>query len=133
MRQVRTVTRLAPHLPPVRGDAIQLQQVFLNLILNASHSMMANESGHRVLTVSTVCDDRSVKAIFSDNGPGFSPETKNRLFESFFTTRADGIGLGLPISRSIARAHEGDLWADRNAEGGAVFHVRLPALDQVRQ
>jgi PAS domain S-box-containing protein len=132
IRQVRTVKQLAPDAPIVYGDHIQLQQVFLNLILNACEALMTNESGDRVLTVSTMRNNGTVEAIFSDNGPGFSRETMDRLFEPFFTTKEHGIGLGLPISRSIMTAHRGEVWAANNTEGGAEFHVKLP-LVQVAQ
>jgi C4-dicarboxylate-specific signal transduction histidine kinase len=94
---------------------------------------MANDSDNRVLTVSIIRDNGSVEAVFADNGPGFSPETMDRLFEPFFTTKQHGIGLGLPISRSIVTAHRGEVWAENSAEGGAAFHVRLPALARVMQ
>ena len=133
IRQVRAVKHLTPQPALVVGDQIQLQQVFLNLILNACEALMANQGDNRVLTVSTRRNNGSVEAIFTDNGPGFSPDTMEHLFEPFFTTKEHGIGLGLPISRSIMAAHRGDVWAENNDEGGAAFHVRLPALSQVLQ
>jgi PAS domain S-box-containing protein len=133
IRQVRMVKHLTANPALVTGDQIQLQQVFLNLILNACDALMVNDSGNRVLTVSTIRNNGSVEAIFADNGPGFSKETMDRLFEPFFTTKQHGIGLGLPISRSIVTAHRGDVWAENGAEGGAAFHVRLPARAQVMQ
>ncbi|MGH6690239.1 MAG: sensor histidine kinase, partial [Gammaproteobacteria bacterium] len=111
IRQVRTVKHLTANPPLVIGDQVQLQQVFLNLIMNACDALMANDSDNRVLTVSTVRNDGSVEAVFADNGPGFSKETMDRLFEPFFTTKQHGIGLGLPISRSIVTAHRGEVWA----------------------
>ena len=128
VRQVRTVKHFEPDLPLVVGDQIQLQQVILNLILNASESLMANASDNRTLTVSTRATDGSVEAVFTDNGPGFSPEINKKLFEPFFSTKEHGLGLGLPISRSIMTAHGGELWAETTAEGGAAFHIKLPAV-----
>ena len=120
-------------LPLVIGDQIQLQQVILNLILNASESLMANNSDSRVLTVSTLSNNGSVEAVFADNGPGFAPEIMKKLFEPFFSTKEHGLGLGLPISRSIMTAHGGELWAEANPEGGAIFHIKLPAQAAVAQ
>jgi PAS domain S-box-containing protein len=128
VRQVRSVRHFGPDIPLVVGDQIQLQQVILNLILNASESLMANASDNRVLTVSTLSNNGSVEAVFADNGPGFSAEIMKKLFEPFFSTKEHGLGLGLPISRSIMTAHGGELWAESDVEGGAVFHIRLPAV-----
>jgi C4-dicarboxylate-specific signal transduction histidine kinase len=133
VRQVRTVKQLGADLPMVIGDQIQLQQVILNLILNASESLMANNSDNRMLTVSTLSNNGSVEAVFADNGPGFAPEIMKKLFEPFFSTKEHGLGLGLPISRSIMTAHGGELWAEANPEGGAIFHIRLPAQIAVAQ
>lgn len=127
VRQVRTVKNLGSDMPLVVGDQIQLQQVILNLILNASESLMTNDSDNRVLTVSTLAHNGSVEAVFADNGPGFAPEIMKKLFEPFFSTKEHGLGLGLPISRSIMTAHGGELWAESVAGGGAVFHIKLPA------
>jgi PAS domain S-box-containing protein len=128
VRQVRIVKHLGSDLPLVVGDQIQLQQVILNLILNASESLMANASDNRELRVSTLSNDGSVEAVFADNGAGFAPEIVKKLFEPFFSTKEHGLGLGLPISRSIMTAHGGELWAESNPEGGAIFHIKLPAL-----
>jgi two-component system sensor kinase FixL len=128
VRQVRIVKEVGSELPLIVGDQIQLQQVILNLILNASESLMANPSDNRVLTVSTQSNEGSVEAVFADNGPGFAPESVKKLFEPFFSTKEHGLGLGLPISRSIMTAHGGELWAESNPEGGAIFHIKLPVL-----
>jgi two-component system, LuxR family, sensor kinase FixL len=126
--QVAVVRRLASDLPPVRGDRVQLQQVFLNFIMNACEAMTDTGFGGRVLTVTTAAvDDGSVEICMIDTGRGFSPDLKERLFEPFITTRKDGLGLGLSICRSIVAAHNGSLWAESNAESGAAFHVSLPA------
>lgn len=133
VRQVRIVKHLGSDIPAVVGDRIQLQQVILNLILNASESLMTNASDNRVLTVSTCSNDGAAEAVFVDNGPGIAPGITKKLFEPFFSTKEHGLGLGLPISRSIMVAHGGELWADSNSESGAVFHVKLPAASPATQ
>jgi PAS domain S-box-containing protein len=133
VRQVRIVKSFGVDMPLVVGDQIQLQQVILNLILNASESLMANDSDNRLLTVSTIAHDGAAEAVFADNGPGFAPEIMKKLFEPFFSTKEHGLGLGLPISRSIMTAHGGELWAEANLGGGAIFHIKLPAHNAVAQ
>jgi two-component system sensor kinase FixL len=134
VRQVRIVKQFGTGMPMVIGDQIQLQQVILNLILNASESLMANNSDDRLLTVSTtVSSNGSAEAAFADNGPGFAPEIMKKLFEPFFSTKEHGLGLGLPISRSIMTAHGGELWAEPNSGGGAIFHIKLPPHVAVAQ
>ena len=128
VREVRTVKKLSSGPLMIRGDQIQLQQVILNLIINASESLVANSRDNRVLTVSTIDRGETVELTVSDNGPGISPETLPHLFESFRSTKKHGLGLGLSISRSIVSAHGGNLWAGNNADGGADFYVKLPAL-----
>ena len=126
-RSVETVLQLAPALPAIDGDRIQLQQVMLNLIMNASESMGACEPAERRLQIRTAPTRNYVHLSFSDRGPGFPPEQHDRLFEPFFTTKAQGLGLGLSISRSIVTAHGGRLWG-RSTEGrGATFYLSLPA------
>ena len=128
VRQVRTVKHLAPGPLMIRGDQIQLQQVILNLVINASESVIANEPDNRVLTVSTAIRNDAVELTVSDNGPGISPEAMPLLFESFRSTKKHGLGLGLSISRAIVSAHGGTIWAGNNAEGGANFYLKLPSL-----
>jgi len=128
VQQIRTVRRFEPSAILIRGDQIQLQQVMLNLVLNATESMTANSSDNRVLTVSTICRNDSVEVVVSDNGPGIPPEALPRLFESFHSTKKHGLGLGLSISRSIVMAHGGTIYAGNNSEGGASFYLKLPPL-----
>ena len=121
-------TQLAEGLPPVQGDRVQLQQVMLNLICNAIQSMSSVEDGNRELHVSTVSiDAEGVCAAVRDTGPGLSPESLSRLFEPFYTTKPDGMGMGLSICRSIIEAHGGGLWATRCAPRGALFQFTIPA------
>jgi PAS domain S-box-containing protein len=120
--------RLAGDLPQVRGDRIQVQQVILNLIRNAMEAMVEGQDATRILTVATALDDASGQALvrIEDNGPGLTPETEARLFEGMFTTKVDGVGLGLPISLSIVDAHGGRLSGGTREGGGAVFSFTLP-------
>jgi len=116
---------LAPSVPQVHGDHIQLQQVLLNLILNACDAMSANPPAGRQLTVATAHRDGAVRISVSDTGCGLPPDAE-RIFEPFYTTKKHGLGLGLPICRSIVTAHKGRLWAENGAARGAVFHLELP-------
>jgi PAS domain S-box-containing protein len=123
-----------PHrLPTVRGDRVQLQQVILNLLINAIEAMSANE-GPRNLQISTAeSESGGVLVAVRDSGPGFSPERVDQLFDSFYTTKPGGLGMGLSISRSIIEAHSGRLWASANTPRGAVFQFTLPAYSDVEE
>jgi PAS domain S-box-containing protein len=126
-RHVTVSTRLAPDLPTARGDRVQLQQVMLNLLLNASEAMSSKRPFERVLTVSTALDgDGHLLTSIADRGSGIAPDAAARLFEPFFTTKPEGLGLGLSICRSIIAAHGGRLWADNNHDHGATFTFALP-------
>lgn len=119
-------TRLAPGLPPVPADRIQLQQVLINLVVNAIQAMA--ETPRRDLTIETRTDSaREVLVLVGDSGIGLEPEAMEHLFTPFRTTKPGGMGLGLSICRSIVEAHGGRIWASRNAEAGVTFHVALPA------
>ncbi|HEV7476294.1 MAG TPA: MASE1 domain-containing protein [Burkholderiales bacterium] len=127
MRGVEVVTQLAAALPPLEGDRVELQQVMLNLVLNACEAMSAGAREARRLTVRTRADEGGVQVSFADRGPGFAAEQYDRLFQPFFTTKAQGLGLGLSISRSIVIAHGGRLWGSSIQGEGASFHIFLPA------
>jgi len=121
-------TQLAAGLPPVHGDRVQLQQVMLNLILNAIEAMSGVDDDLRELTISSESSPAAVLCVaVSDSGPGFAPEDRDRIFESFYTTKASGLGIGLSICRSIIEAHGGRLWADARQPRGAVLRFTLPA------
>jgi PAS domain S-box-containing protein len=121
-------TQLAEGLPPVRGDRVQLQQVMLNLIVNAIQSMSGVEDGNRELHISTVSIEREgVCVAVRDTGHGLRPESLPRLFEPFYTTKPEGLGMGLSICRSIVEAHGGRLWATRCEPRGALFQFTVPA------
>jgi signal transduction histidine kinase len=125
---VTVATQLAGELPPIQCDRVQLQQVMLNLIVNAIQSMSGVEDGNRELHISTVrIEPEGVCVGVRDTGPGLSPESLSRLFEPFYTTKPDGMGMGLSISRSIIEAHGGRLWATRCEPRGALFQFTIPA------
>jgi PAS domain S-box-containing protein len=124
-------TRLAEALLPVQGDRVQLQQVVLNLILNAVEAMSTVEAGPRELLISTEqTQTGGVLVSVRDSGPGIDPDHVDRVFEAFYTTKSSGVGMGLSICRSIIDAHGGRLWADMNASRGAVFRFTLPGADK---
>jgi C4-dicarboxylate-specific signal transduction histidine kinase len=120
-------TQLAEALPAIQGDRVQLQQVILNLLINAIEAMSGMSEGPRELLISTAkTDSEGVLVAVRDSGPGLAPESVDRLFESFYTTKLGGLGMGLSICRSIIEAHHGRLWATANAPHGAVFQFTLP-------
>jgi C4-dicarboxylate-specific signal transduction histidine kinase len=124
---VSVQTGLAEGLFPVQGDRVQLQQVALNLILNAVEAMGSVEAGPRELLISTEqTQGNGVLVTVRDSGPGIDPEHVERVFEAFYTTKPSGVGMGLSICRSIIDAHGGRLWADANDPRGAVFQFALP-------
>jgi signal transduction histidine kinase len=133
-RGVTLRTELAAGLPPVTGDPVQLQQVLVNLIMNAIEATAARGEGPRELLVTSEelviskkedDTDRIVVAV-RDSGVGIDSENMDRLFEPFFTTKATGMGMGLSISRSVIERHGGRLWAVPNEGAGATFRFSLP-------
>ena len=129
--RVSIQTVLAEGLAPVQGDRVQLQQVVLNLILNAVEAMGSVEAGPRELLISTERNQaKRVLVAVRDSGPGIDPENLERAFEAFYTTKTSGMGMGLSICRSIIDAHGGRLWADVNQPQGAVFQFTLPDAEE---
>lgn len=122
--------RLAPQLPVVVGDAVQIQQVILNLLRNAIESMNEHATGTTITVTSVAPIDAYVELRVADSGRGLSTETEEHLFEPFYTTKQQGMGLGLSICKSIAAAHGGDLSYRRAATGGAEFILRLPTVTE---
>ncbi|HEY6832942.1 MAG TPA: PAS domain S-box protein [Pseudolabrys sp.] len=124
-------TRLAEALLPVEGDRVQLQQVVLNLILNAVEAMSTVVAEPRELLISTE-QTRTGGVLVSvrDSGPGIDPDQLDRVFEAFYTTKSSGVGMGLSICRSIIDAHGGRLWAEANEPHGAIFQFTLPGADK---
>jgi PAS domain S-box-containing protein len=127
---VSVQTRLAGGLRSVLGDRVQLQQVLLNLILNAAEAMGSMEEGARELLISTEEDQAGVVVAVRDSGPGVDPEHLDRVFDAFYTTKPSGTGMGLSICRSIIHAHGGKLWAEANDPRGAVFQFTLPGAER---
>jgi C4-dicarboxylate-specific signal transduction histidine kinase len=121
-------TQLAAGLPRVPGDRVQLQQVLVNLIINAIEAMRDVGEEERELLISSRNEPDGVSVEVRDSGPGFAPADLDRVFEAFYTTKSDGLGLGLSICRSIIEAHNGRLWASPNVPRGASFQFVLPAI-----
>ena len=125
-RNISLSLELSPRLPLVNGDRVQLEQVLLNLILNGCDAMSASAPDERRLIIQTEREgDNGVRVSVVDCGVGLAPELIERIFEPFYTTKANGLGLGLPICRSIITAHGGRLWAENNSDRGAAFHFTL--------
>jgi signal transduction histidine kinase len=120
-------TQLAEGLPLIQADRVQLQQVILNLIMNALEAMRGASDGARELLISTGRDaSNGVHVSLRDTGPGLNPASLERLFDAFYTTKSSGLGMGLSICHSIIEAHGGRIWAGANEPRGAVFHFTLP-------
>jgi PAS domain S-box-containing protein len=129
LQKNRVVLRseFADDIPPVKGDRVQLQQVILNLLRNGSDAMSAIEDHPRLLLIRTERDEQDcVRLTVQDTGVGFDPHTADRLFDSFYTTKNDGMGIGLSVSRSIIEGHHGRLWATLNDGPGAAFSFSIP-------
>jgi signal transduction histidine kinase/PAS domain-containing protein len=131
-RQIAIRTELTEELPHIMGDRVQLQQVLLNLIVNGMDAMNTIEQSKRVLTISAgsaILDGLpGARLSVRDSGVGFKADEMARLFEAFYTTKPQGMGMGLAISRSIIESHGGRLWAEPNAEPGATFWISLPGV-----
>jgi C4-dicarboxylate-specific signal transduction histidine kinase len=124
---VAVQTHLAEGLPHIQGDRVQLQQVLLNLILNAVEALSGVSEGARELRLSTGPDAAGgVLVTVQDSGPGLPPESVDRLFDAFYTTKPGGMGMGLSICRSIVEAHGGQIWAARPAGPGVTVQFTLP-------
>ena len=127
-RRITLTTTLAPGLRPVLGDRVQLQQVVLNLVLNACDAMNATDPATRLLALSVEADEHVVTLAVTDNGQGIPEGRLQEVFEPFVTFREQGLGLGLAISRSIVSAHEGTIDAENRDGGGATFRCRFPLV-----
>jgi signal transduction histidine kinase len=128
---VKLEVEVPADLPQVRGDRVHLQQVLLNLILNGMDAL--NDAGleDRRVTVSARVDGaQTVEIAVSDTGHGIAAGKLANVFDPFFTTKPDGMGMGLPISRTIIEAHGGKLWAENNLEGGATFRFTVPVAGE---
>jgi signal transduction histidine kinase len=131
LRNVVIQLELAPGLPPVYGDRVQLQQVVLNLILNGLDAMRDSEVGNRALVLRTArAGPETVEVTVQDSGAGIEKANLDHIFDAFYTTKADGLGMGLAIVRSIVEAHGGRVGARNNPAGGATFSFTLPAVKE---
>jgi signal transduction histidine kinase len=127
LRNVSLSLEFAADLPKVRGDRVQLQQVVLNLVLNGLDAMPESSTGDRTLVIRTARDGPAAVAVaVQDSGPGIDEKDLERMFEPLYTTKAEGLGMGLAIVRTIVDAHGGGLGAGNNAQGGATVHFTLP-------
>jgi C4-dicarboxylate-specific signal transduction histidine kinase len=127
-RRAKLAVSLQPNLPSVRGDAVQLQQVVINLTLNALDSVSVCAQD-RYVVLGTTVSNGEVEVYVRDNGPGLQPDAMHRLFEPFFSTKPRGLGMGLTIVRTIVERHEGRLRVENCLTGGALFRVGLPAIE----
>ena len=133
-RGVSLSARLDDDLPRVSGDVFNLQQVVMNLIINACDAMESSGAPERRLHLRTETNGHgSVRVVVSDNGPGVLEEVRERIFEPFVTSKPHRLGLGLAICRSIVSAHSGELWVEQNPRGGAAFCFSLPAAAEERK
>jgi two-component system sensor kinase FixL len=131
IRQVSLELDLSPHAPRVEGDRVQLQQVVLNLTLNALEAASISDHHPRTVLVKTEANDRYPIHLFvRDTGPGLIAGSEQQVFEPFYTTKKSGMGMGLAIARSIVEAHGGSIWAATGRDRGAEFHLTLPAIDR---
>ena len=129
-RKFELSTLLTPIVLPIMGDRIQLQQVILNLVVNAADAMANTPGDGRTIGVRTSRVDDFAELSISDNGPGIPEDTLKKVFEPFFTSKAEGMGMGLSIARTIVEAHDGRIWAENRPGGGALFVIKLP-LDAI--
>ncbi|PYL51505.1 MAG: hypothetical protein DMF32_00790, partial [Verrucomicrobia bacterium] len=132
-QNVTADTDLAQNLPSIIGDRVQLQQVLLNLVLNACEAMADCASSERQLLIASKLEKNAVQVSVTDRGVGIPEKKLEQVFERFFTTKKEGMGLGLSICRSIIDAHEGKIWATNNADRGATFYFSLPIDRQERR
>jgi PAS domain S-box-containing protein len=131
LRGISLTADLGPVLPKVSGDRVHLQQALLNLILNGMDAMAGQPRERRRISVRTrLGADSRVELAVIDSGHGIGPDKLPRLFEPFYTTKPNGMGMGLSIARTIIEAHHGRIWAENNASGGAVFRIALPTLEE---
>ena len=130
----RLETSLAPDLPTIEGDPSQIQQVLINLVRNAFDAMHDTPPSRRIVEIATSYNgDGTTSVVVRDHGSGFSEATRERLFEQFFTTKEEGLGMGLAIVRSIVEAHGGSISAENADGGGARFHFSLPIKEGMSQ
>jgi PAS domain S-box-containing protein len=125
-RNVHIDTEFDESLPPVLGDKVQLQQVALNLIVNAADAMSQNPPEHRRIILGTQVKKDRVRVTIRDFGPGIDQGNVDRIFQPFFSTKRTGLGMGLAVSQTIVEAHGGHIWAENHPDSGATFFIELP-------
>ena len=125
-RDIGLELNLAPELPAVRAGRVEMQQVLLNLMVNAMDAMRDQPAGRRFIRIQTVAAGDRVRVALRDHGEGIAEKAMADIFRPFFTTKSHGMGMGLSISRSLVEAHGGALWAENAADGGAVFWIEMP-------
>ena len=125
-RKFEMANVITPNALPILGDRIQLQQVILNLVMNGIDAIRDTPSENRIISIRTSRVENFAELSVSDRGPGISDDKLKEIFEPFFTSKAEGMGMGLSIARTIVEAHNGRIWAENQIGGGAVFRVSLP-------
>ena len=128
-RKVELSTFLAPIALPIICDQIQLQQVIINLVVNAIDAMKDTPTEKRIISIRTSRVENFAELSVSDRGPGIPEDKLKEVFEPFFTSKAEGMGMGLSIARTIIEAHNGLIWAKNRDHGGATFRIKLPISD----
>jgi C4-dicarboxylate-specific signal transduction histidine kinase len=127
-RNVELVSVIRPNPLPILGDRIQLQQVILNLVVNGIDAMRDAPDGSRIISIRTWSVEGFAKLSVSDRGPGIPEDKLKLVFEPFFTSKAEGMGMGLSIAHTIIEAHQGRIWAKNRDHGGASLRIRLPLI-----
>ena len=125
-RKIELVSRITPEALLILGDRVQLQQVILNLVVNGIDAMKDNPSEHRTITIRTSRVGEFAALSVSDRGPGIPEDKLEQVFDPFFTSKTEGMGMGLSIARTIIEAHNGLIWAKNRDHGGASFRIKLP-------
>jgi signal transduction histidine kinase len=125
-RKVELVSVIIPNVLPILGDHVQLQQVILNLVVNGIDAMKDTPSENRIISIRTSRVEKFAELSVSDRGPGIPEDKLKEIFEPFYTSKSEGMGMGLSIARTIIEAHHGLIWAKNRDHGGASFRIRLP-------
>jgi C4-dicarboxylate-specific signal transduction histidine kinase len=125
-RKVELLSVITPDALPILGDRVQLQQVILNLVVNGIDAMKDTRSEERVISIRTSRVEKFAELSVSDRGPGIPEDKLKGIFEPFYTSKAEGMGMGLSIARTIIEAHHGLIWARNRDHGGASFRIKLP-------
>jgi signal transduction histidine kinase len=127
-RKVELTSSITQNELPILGDRIQIQQVILNLVVNGIDAMSETPAENRVINIRTACAEKFAELSVSDRGPGIPEDKLKEVFQPFFTSKAEGMGMGLSIARTIVEAHHGEIWAKNRVHDGASFRIRLPLV-----